>query len=246
MYDFVIQHYKGMYLTPLNVYSRNNTFYLRPDVATTQVGMDFWRIMNSDKFSYRAAMTQNDWQLKSAGSLLLGGEANFGSIGGDSALTPKAIANYFPQSPVYKATSFHIGPGIGYAYNFVFKKNFYASAGVTENLDLIVGKEYAPDANKNIVTFSFNLNYRLSVGFNDKNWNISASMYNHSQTLKSAYSQDYRQFSQNYRITIARRIHPGHKTRKLFLNDVDKQLNGVQNKVNKTVNEIVKPNQKNK
>jgi hypothetical protein len=27
---------------------------------------------------------------------------------------------------------------------------------------------------------------------------------------------------------------------------VDKQLNGVQNKVNKTVNEIVKPNQKNK
>jgi hypothetical protein len=207
--------------------------------------MDFWRIMNSDKFSYRAAMTQNDWQLKSAGSLLLGGEANFSSISGDSALTPKAISAYFPQNEVYKASTFCIGPGIGYAYNLVIKKNFYASAGATENLDLIVGKEYAPSADKSIVTLSFNLNYRLSVGFNDKNWNISASMYNHSQTLKSRYSQDYRLFSQNYRITIARRIHPGHKTRKLFLNGVDKQLNGVQKKVNKTVNDIVKPNQKN-
>jgi len=242
MYDFVIQHYEGMYLTPQNVYSMSNSFYLRPDIATTLVGMDFWRIMNSDKFSYRAAMTQNDWQLKSAGSLLLGGEAHFGNIAGDSALTPQAIATDFPQNQVYRATSFYIGPGIGYAYNFVFKKNFYVSAGITENFDFIFGKEYAraPAVDKNVATISFNLNYRLAVGFNDKNWNISASMYNSSQTLKSYYSQDYRQFSQNYRITIARRINPGHKTRKIFLNDLDKGLNGVQDKVNKTVNGIVK------
>ncbi|ANI89844.1 hypothetical protein A9P82_11430 [Arachidicoccus ginsenosidimutans] len=235
VYDFGIQHYKGMYLSPQSAFSVNNNYYLRPDIATTMIGGDFWRILNSDKFSYRAVMTQNDWQLKPAGSLLLGGEIYYGAIHGDSALTPVAIADNFPQNAVYKNHSLRIGPGIGYAYTFVFDKHFFVSGGITENLDFTIGKEYTNTASKNTASFSPNLNYRISAGYNSSLWNIDASIFDNSQYLKSYYSSNYKLFSQIFRITIARRFLPGHKTKAHFLNKVDTQLNAVQEKVNNAI-----------
>ncbi|HEY0297765.1 MAG TPA: DUF4421 family protein, partial [Arachidicoccus sp.] len=235
VYDFVLQHYKGMYLTPQHVYSENNNYYLRPDIAAALIGGDFWRILNSDKFSYRAVMTQNDWQLKSAGSFLLGGEIYYEAISGDSAFVPVAIANSFPQNEVHKDYSLRIGPGIGYVYTLVFKKHFFASGGITENLDFTMGKEYASVENKNVTSFSPNLNYRLSVGYNSALWNINASMFDNSQFLKSYYSSNYKLFSKVFRITVARRFMPGHKTKRFILNGVDNQLDNVQQKVNKTI-----------
>lgn len=236
VYDFVIQHYKGMYFTPKDVYSVNDNYYLRPDVGTTVIGGDFWRILNSDKFSYRAVMTQNDWQLKPAGSLLLGGEIYYGGIAGDSVLVPVAIAAGFPQSEVHKAFSLRIGPGIGYAYTYVFKKNWFASAGVTESLDFVMGKEYTTGTSKAVSSFSPNLNYRVGVGYNSDRWNINASIFNNSQYLKSYYAHNYKLFSQVFRITIARRFIPNHRVRKMFLNKVDTQLDSVQLKVDRTIN----------
>ncbi|MDE1191304.1 MAG: DUF4421 family protein [Arachidicoccus sp.] len=236
VYDFGVQHYKGMYFTPSSVYAINNNYYLRPDISTTIVGGDFWRILNSDKFSYRAVMTQNDWQLKSAGSLLLGGEIYYGGIAGDSAFVPAALADKFPQNQIRKAYSMRIGPGIGYAYTFVYHKNWFASMGITENLDLVFGKESGDNTDKKVVSFSPNLNYRISVGYNSGFWNINASLFNNSQYLKSYYAKNYKLFSQTFRITVARRFIPNHKVKKLFLNQVDTQLDNVQEKVNNTIN----------
>lgn len=236
VYDFVLQHYRGMYLVPQDVYSVNNNYYLRPDVATTVIGGDFWRILNSDRFSYRAVMTQNDWQLKSAGSLLLGAEIYYGGIAGDGVLVPDAIAKSYPQNQVHKVYSLRIGPGIGYAYTYVYKKNWFASAGITENLDFVMGKEYSYNGNKGVSSFSPNLNYRIGVGYNSKLWNINASLLNNGQYLKSYYANNYKLFSQSFRITISRRFIPNHKVRELFLNKFDTQLDSVQQKVDRTIN----------
>ena len=91
---------------------------------------------NVDRFSYRAALTENDVQTKSAGSLLFGGEAYYGSIKGDSSLVPVEVRGNFSQFGVDKINFFSIGPGIGYAYTLVIEKHFYITGSAIGSIDV--------------------------------------------------------------------------------------------------------------
>ena len=119
---------KGYYLDPKknNITGLNlSNYYYRPDVKRNIIGFSVFRVPNAGRFSYRAALAQNDWQTKSAGSLLFGGEAYYGTMKGDSALVPSEVSNYFEQDGIDKINFFSIGPGIGYAYTLVMSKNFF-------------------------------------------------------------------------------------------------------------------------
>lgn len=234
VYDFVYQHFKGMYLAPRDIYETEGSYYLRPDVRSTLVGGDFWRILNADRFSYRSVMTQNEWQLKSAGSLLLGGEMYYGSAKADSALVPEPLAGGYPQAGVDNIHFFRAGLGIGYAYTLVFKKHFFISGGVTGILDYATTREARGADAKGVNAVSPNLSYRLSIGYNNRRYNINGSMLNNSVPAHSAFSgKNYNLFDQQFRITIARRFSVGHKARKMILDPVDEQLDKVEDKVKK-------------
>ena len=234
VYDLVYQHFRGMYLSPKNVYNSDGHYYLRPDVRSTLVGGDFWRILNSDRFSYRAVMTQNEWQMKTAGTLLLGGELYYGDSKADSAFIPFTIASGYPQGQVDKIRFFRIGAGIGYAYTYVFKQHFFISGGVTGILDYATTREFQREDYKGVNAVSPNISYRLSIGYNSRRTNINASMFNNSVPAHSALSsKNYNLFDQQFRITIARRFSVGHKMRTKILNPVDKQLDKVEDKVKK-------------
>lgn len=232
VYDFVYQHFRGMYLSPKGVYQQGDQYYLRPDINSTLVGADFWRILNSDRFSYKSVMTQNEWQLKSAGTLLLGGEIYYGNMKGDSALVPAALAPEFPQSAVDKLRFFRIGVGIGYAYTYVFRKNFFVSGGLTTIIDWASAREYVNNDYKAKNEVSPNFSYRISLGYNSRRMNINASLFNNSVPAKGYYSPDsYNLFTQQFRVTVARRFSVGHKTRDKLLNPIDKQMDKVDEKV---------------
>lgn len=234
VYDFVYQHFKGMYFSPKDVYNSQELYYLRPDIKSTLVGGDFWRILNSDRFSYRAVMTQNEWQVKSAGTLLLGGELYYGNSKGDSALVPAALAANYPQAGVDNIRFFRVGAGVGYAYTYVFKKHFFASGGITAILDYATTREYQDDDFEGVNAVAPNISYRISLGYNSRRTNIVASLFNNSIPAHSALSgSKYNNFNQQFRVTIARRFNVGHKVRTKILNPVDKQLNKVEDKVNK-------------
>ncbi|UAY56169.1 DUF4421 domain-containing protein [Arachidicoccus terrestris] len=233
VYDFVYQHFKGMYLSPKELYNKDGNYYLRPDVRSTLVGGDFWRILNSDRFSYRAVMTQNEWQIKSAGSLLLGGEIYYGNSKADSTLVPAALAEVYPQSGIDNIRFFRIGAGIGYAYTYVFQKHFFVSGGVTGILDYATTRESRGEDFKGVNAVSPNISYRLSIGYNSRLYNINASMFNNSVPAHSAAGENYNLFDQQFRITVARRFSVGHKMRKKIFNPVDKQLDKVEDKVKK-------------
>ena len=232
VYDLVYQHFKGMYLSPKVVLTTDNNYYLRPDVRSTLIGGDFWRILNSDRFSYRSVMTQNEWQVKSAGTLLLGGELYYGSSRADSALVPAAIAQNYPQAGMDKVRFFRVGAGVGYAYTYVFKKNFFVSGGLTGILDYATTREYIGNDFEGKNAVSPNLSYRISIGYNSRRTNINASLFNNSVPAHSALSgKNYNLFSQQFRITLARRFSVGHKVRAKILNPVDKQMDKVEDKV---------------
>ena len=75
------EFYKGYYLTPQGLAApEGKPYYLRPDMGLSLVGFAFYRALNERKFSYQAGLLQNEWQKKSAGSVLVGGEIYYGSI----------------------------------------------------------------------------------------------------------------------------------------------------------------------
>ena len=105
---------KGYYLDPKDNNGLNLVnYYQRPDLKRNVIGLSVFQVPNAGRFSYRAALIQNDWQTKSAGSLLYGGEAYYGAIKDDSSFVPIQVGNNFPQAGVNKINFFSIGPGIG-------------------------------------------------------------------------------------------------------------------------------------
>jgi hypothetical protein len=110
-YDFYAQFYKGYYLYPKGLGSNDpNLYYIRPDIKFNLFGFAPFRILNDRKFSYRAAMVQNEWQKRSAGSFLLGGEIYYGIVKADSALVPDAMAMLYKQQGIHKIQFFEMGP----------------------------------------------------------------------------------------------------------------------------------------
>lgn len=232
VYDLALQHFKGMYLNPKSGHDQDDPYYLRPDLKSTFVSGDFWRVMNSDRFSYRGVMSQTEWQKKSAGSLLLGGAMSFGAASGDSALVPSALAARFPQRDVEKMHFFRLGAGIGYAYTFIFKKHFFVSGDLTANMDWTSTREFTDETDRTKNAFTPHVNYRFSVGYNDRRMIINAAMVNNSVSAKGAFSPDsYRLFARQFRITIARRFTPGSKAKKTYMKPVDKQIDRAKDKV---------------
>ncbi|MEO6687302.1 MAG: DUF4421 family protein, partial [Dyadobacter sp.] len=87
--DLLGQFYKGYYLSIPNFVPGFSGFYTRGDIKVRMIGGSCYYIFNNRKFSYRAGFIQSEWQTRSAGSFLLGGDIYFGAVNSDSLLVPR-------------------------------------------------------------------------------------------------------------------------------------------------------------
>jgi len=199
---------KGYYLDPKDNNGLNlANYYQRPDLKRNIIGLAVFRVPNAARFSYRAALTQNDWQIKSAGSLLYGGEAYYGSIKGDISFVPPGVANNFPQFGVNKINFFSIGPGIGYAYTLVIDRNFYITGSAIGSVDLnFSSEERAGDKHKKVSVVPGGL-YKGAVGYNSSAWSISANIMGNAVYAGSALSsKEYFVPTGNLQLILAKKI----------------------------------------
>jgi hypothetical protein len=199
---------KGYYLDPKDNNGLNLlTYYKRPDLKRDVVGVAVFRVPNGDKFSYKAALTQKEWQTKSAGSLLYGGQAYYGAIKGDSSFVPDAVRNNFPQKDVDKINFFSIGPGIGYAYTLVISKNFYISASVIGIIDVNFSTEHQTGNKHKKVSVLPGGVYKGAIGYNSDKWSIAANITGDALYAGSASSsKEYFVPTGNVRLILARKI----------------------------------------
>ena len=199
---------KGYYLDPKDNNGLGLTHYLqRPDIKRNIIGLAIFRVPNAPRFSYRAATTQNDWQTKSAGSLLYGGEVYYGTIKGDSTLVPTEVANNFPQFGVNKINFFSIGPGIGYAYTLVIDKNFFITGSLTAGVDLNFSTEETAGNKHKKVSVLPGGAYKGAVGYNSSSWSISANILGNALYAGSASSsKEYFVPTGNLRLILAKKI----------------------------------------
>ncbi len=171
--DLVALFPKGYHLEPKGYASANaNKYYYRPDVQLKLIGISAYRVPNKEKFSYRAAITLNEWQKKSAGSALYGGTLYYGTAKGDSALVPKSIQNGFPQKDIDNINFMAIGGGVGYAYTIVIDKHFFITASAVGNLDLTLTSEDGINGKKGKTSVGPSVVAKGAIGYNSSNWSI--------------------------------------------------------------------------
>lgn len=206
--DILGIRHKGLYIDPKG-YADNNTanFYYRPDATMLLVGVGVYRVVNTDRFSYNAAMIQSEWQQKSAGSFLYGGEAYYSSIKADSNLIPKTKEHAFEEAGLDKLHSVIIGAGAGYGYTLVVRKHFFATGSVIANLDLGFSTEQTNGVEEKKTSLMPSFIYKAAIGFTAENWVLTANWTANTLWLKTHKSADaYLMPVGNYRFIIAKRI----------------------------------------
>jgi hypothetical protein len=218
--DLLGEFYKGYYLTPEGLAApAGKPYYLRPDMGLSLVGFAMYRALNERKFSYQAGLLQNEWQKKSAGSILIGAEIYYGSIYGDSSLAPTLVDPSQSALEINKFHYFSFGPGIGYGYTLVYKEHFFILGSATINLAFRYSTEISTSLNTSASHFGFRPNYILhaGAGYNGNKWSLSV-LWIDTELLMKGQSTDYGYTVSvgNYRLIYARRFSLDRKTKQLL------------------------------
>lgn len=213
--DLFGQFYKGFYLYPEGTAMTHKQYYVRPDIKVRHLGAAAYYILDWKRLSMRAAMLQTEWQKKSAGSLLVGGEVYYGRSKSDSAMVPKVLEDRYSQRGINKFRYFDIGPGVGYAYTFVWKEHFFAMGGITGSFPLNFQKEWRGDQAATKFSISPDLFYRVGIGYNDELMNISMTWVNNTFQTKGDAGK-YQIRTGNVRLTAAYRFIPGPNLKRLI------------------------------
>lgn len=205
-------------------------YILRDDIYLQQIGGAASYIFNNKRFSYRASFVQNEWQRKSAGSLLLGFEVYSGLARGDSSLIASSIIT--PEldegMEVKRMTFFEIGPSLGYAHTFVYQENWFFTGHLGLNIALGWLSEYDIDGlNRGLGVYP-NLMSRFVLGYNSPKWFFGASYINNSLRIRSSFDgRRYVMDTGNVRINVAHRFVPGPGTKRYLkiVKDFEKRQN---------------------
>src|SRR5436190_1676416 len=164
---------------------------------------------NSDKkrFSYRAALLQTEWQKKSAGSFIYGGEFHHGTVQGDSALIPGFYSSKFPQAGINKINVLSFGPGAGYAYTLVMAQHFFITGSMVINLDVnFIREEDETRKEKNVSLNPSNV-FKAALGYNGRKWNVSANLTGSILSMQGSLTPDNYKFSSgNIRVVVAHKF----------------------------------------
>lgn len=214
--DLYGQFYKGYHLSPGGFAAKpGENYYYRPDIKVTLIGMSQYYIFNSTRFSYRAAFIQNEWQKKSAGTFLVGAEAYYGVLNGDSALVPKTIEDGYSEKGIHRVNYLSIGPGAGYAYTLVVDRHLYFTGSLTGNLNFSYSNKSKYDKHDHNVNLNLASQFKVAAGYNGRNWNISANYIANDLPFKgSDAGNKYFIRTGNYRFIIGKRFMPGKKIQK--------------------------------
>jgi hypothetical protein len=143
--DVMALRTKGYYATlhgeNANQFSSADGIYgLMGNLKTTNLGVNFIYVLNSKRFSYKAAFNQTDLQKKSAGSFLWGLGLSSFKIANEEGIIPAEISStYFVDwTDLINFRSYSIYGSFGYAYSWVpFRK-----AIVTASTSAQIGFRY--------------------------------------------------------------------------------------------------------
>ena len=224
--DFLGQFYKGYHLEPRGfIPNLPDAYYYQDGAKVNLFGLSAYRVFNNKRFSYRAAFIQNEWQKKSAGTFLIGGETYYAIIKSDTSWVPPTLEDTYAKRGIYKINYFSIGPGIGYAYTAVALQHLFLTGSLTTTLSMSFTTEKSSDKHSQFSVHPLT-RFRIAAGYNSNTWDISANWVADRLPFKGfSEGGNYLLQTGNYRFIIAKRLMPGPKLKKRlrFLDKVFKE-----------------------
>ncbi len=223
--DFYGQSFEGYYLANDDLLQHEpvgRDYFLRNDIQTRNLGANVEYLFNGKKFSYRAVYLQNERQLKSAGSFIVGAGLHYHHTRADSSLIPNKDLIY----AAYGAGQDYNRSGIasltvngGYAHTLIIAKNFFltgsAVLGAGVNHATLKNEATAFDQN----TFGVQLNAigRLGAGYNSDRF-YAGIYYVTNYEASNLSSQGRYQVYQTglLRVAVARRFTAPKRVVRLF------------------------------
>jgi hypothetical protein len=205
---------KGYHLEPKGIAGAPaDKYYYREDLKTTFFGISAYQVPNKERFSYRAALLQTEWQKKSAGSIIYGGEIHHGTVQGDSAIVPALFSHTYPQAGINKINILSFGPGAGYAYTLVMAQHFFITGSMVINLDVNFVREEDELRTEKNVSLNPSEVFKVAAGYNGRKWNISANWTGSASSVQGSLSPDNYVFpAGNVRVVVAHKFdrHKNH------------------------------------
>ncbi|WP_346319905.1 DUF4421 domain-containing protein [Chitinophaga sp. YIM B06452] len=197
--DFYAQYYKGFYeAADAKSAVVIPAISFRPDIINRDLGLNVQYIFNDERFSYRAAFLQNEYQKKSAGSFLAGAEVFVWEMRGDSALAPVAAQEdgFYDGLPFTRTSQLSLAVNAGYAYTLVIAKHFFVTASL------------AGSVGANRTVFRFGDGRPRESGFN---WQL-----NRTVRFAAGYNSSYYYFGVHYTDMSTRGGTPVPRTSQTF------------------------------
>ncbi|MBC7450060.1 MAG: DUF4421 domain-containing protein [Cytophagales bacterium] len=219
VFDMFGQFYRGFYLSPKGSATTSDKYYSRPDLRVNLIGTSLQYVFNNKRFSYRTSYLQNEWQKKSAGTFLLGVEGFLGWIKSDSSFTPKSIDSAKAVMNYTGFNFFDLGLNGGYAYTFVYRKNFFLTGSAAASLAIGSSNVKNDAGTDNYVSITPNTFYRVAMGYNSAKWAISL-FYVHSAVRINGEDRMVTINTSNVRLNFVRRFTLSKKAKK-YLKPID-------------------------
>ncbi|MDU1903688.1 MAG: DUF4421 family protein [Dysgonomonas sp.] len=191
-FDIFFQKYKGFYMEDDN---SDVDFELCPDLKVQKYGVDAQYIFNNKKFSYKAAFSQSERQLRSAGSFLLGGGAYYTYIESDTSFIYNE-KNYLKN--------FQFGVSGGYTYTWVIKRDYFINLSITGGVHF--GNETIDRIGKDKLEIYPSVFPRMSMGYNKEKWSIAFSYLGNMIFPAFAENNNLGLMSGNFQFTYTHRF----------------------------------------
>ncbi|NIG53633.1 DUF4421 domain-containing protein [Chitinophaga sp. Cy-1792] len=213
--DLYASVYKGFYVANAEQvygkdYTSQNPYPQRPDMRNTTLGLNTQYIFNDKKFSYRAPNLQNEYQKKSAGSLIVGGDFFYVKVKGDSSLIPSNIADtgFLHDIHYYRTDIFSSTANVGYAYTLVIERHWFVSLSVTGGIGVNRTNLYLENG-KVTRDFGWQINntVRASIGYNSVKYFAGIHYVGNTNRSEMALPNTYQTFGAgNFRVSVVRRF----------------------------------------
>ncbi len=211
-----LQYYRGFYLSNTRDmvpgWEYGDPYYTRGDIRSVTAGLDLIYIFNSRKFSYRAAVIQNEWQKKSSGSFLGGGSIIYNATFGDSSLVPSHLyyQSFYDGLKIDRSNNFSLGPAFGYAYTVVIKKHYFIMGSLNGSGTIGFTRFIIHENDEKVksgVVFGLRSEILVSAGYNSEKWYFGLSFVNMSVTNQSPLDECTINYDTGmFRFNLVRRI----------------------------------------
>ncbi len=194
IYDLYYQNFQGYFIDNsekvfISDFLKQNEVVQqqRDDIKLRNVLANVTYLFNSDEFSYNAAFTHKQKQLKSAGSFIITGSLGYVKIKGDSSHIPNYTTINFSRDAYINNIEFYLLSVVpGYAYTLLLgNKGFQVSGSVSG----FTGLQINQAVNRDNLGFFIKGNARAYLGYHGQVWVCGISGLTDIQAFNTQHVQ---------------------------------------------------------